>query len=348
MAVTGAAGSIGSRLLSRLSANEAKCRLLGVDAFPLRQELDIVSWQGDLRRDDVAALLDGVDVVAHMSSAFSPRRDGMESAHIDNEVLARLLAAIPQTGVKRLVLMSSAMVYGAWPNNSQPLVEDTPLRPNPGFRFAAQKAEMERLVAEWRSENPAVRLVVLRPVTAVSSGETSWVARSMRSAAEVAFGEENPPIQFLHLDDLAAAVELAVLGDLDGVYNVAPDGCVTAEAVRSLSGRLPRLRTSTSMASWLAKLLWRLRIAPTPPGIVPYIRHSWVVSNRRLRAAGWVPDYSNEEAYVSSYHAKPWAMLSSAVRQRHSLGLLLAAAAVALGVAIGMILRRRRKVPSLS
>ena len=342
VAITGAAGSIGSRLAASLSALAPECKVVGVDTLPLTQTLDMDVYQGDLRTDNVAAMLEGVDVAVHLVTAFHPRRDGMESAHLDDEVLRRLLAAIPQAGVKGLVLMSSAMVYGAWENNTLPLEESAPLRPNPGFRFAAGKAEMERLAADWHAENPDVRLVVLRPVTAVSAGENSWVSRSMRSAAEVVFGEGNPCMQFLHLDDLASAVEMAVLGDLNGVYNVAPDGYVSAEDVRRLNGRTPRPRFSSSFASRLAGYLWRLRLAPTPPGIVPYIRRSWIVSNERLRAAGWVPRYGNEEAYVSSHHARPWAMMSSAVRQRQVLWLSVAAGSVALGTAIGVIARRRR------
>ena len=56
------------------------------------------------------------------------------------------------------------------------------------------------------------------------------------------FGEDDPPAQFLHLDDLAAAVVLAAEQRLDGVYNVAPDGWVAGERVRALAGAVPRLK----------------------------------------------------------------------------------------------------------
>ena len=53
------------------------------------------------------------------------------------------------------------------------------------------------------------------------------------------FGEDDPPAQFLHLDDLASAVVLAAEQQLDGVYNVAPDGWVAGERVRALAGAVP-------------------------------------------------------------------------------------------------------------
>jgi len=220
--------------------------------------------------------------------------------------------------------------------------EDALLRPNPGFSFAAHKAEVERLAAEWHADNPGVRLVVLRPVTAVAAGESSWAARTLRAAVTVAAGDDDSPVQFLHLDDLAAAVELAVLGDLAGTYNVAPDGYVSATRMRRLSGMVPWLRVPPQVASWLARFRWRWRLAPTPPGVVPYTRFPWVVSNERLRAAGWEPRHSNEECYVDSHHAKPWAITTSSVMQRRSLTVLVALVAIGLGIAIGAMARARR------
>lgn len=341
-AITGVAGSIGSRLAARLASRTGEVRVVGVDSQPLQSQLGAELRQGDLRTDDVVAMLRGVDVVAHLVSAFDPRRDGLESASLDIEMVRRLLAAASEAKVSGVVLMSSAMVYGAWPNNPVPLHEDALLRPNPGFSFAAHKAEVERLAAEWHADHPEVRLVVLRPVTAVAAGESSWAARILRAAVTVAAGDDNPPVQFLHLDDLAAAVELAVLGDLAGAYNVAPDGYVSAARMRRLSGMVPWLRVPPQVASWLARFRWRWRLAPTPPGVVPYTRFPWVVSNERLRAAGWVPRHSNEECYVDSHHAKPWAITTSSVMQRRSLAVLIALVAVGLGIAIGAMARARR------
>ena len=342
VAITGVAGSIGSRLAARLASRTGEVRVVGVDSQPLQSQFGAELRRGDLRTDDVVAMLQGVDVVAHLVSAFDPRRDGLESASLDIEMVRRLLAAVSEAGVSGVVLVSSAMVYGAWPNNPVPLREDALLRPNPGFSFAAHKAEVERLAAEWHADNPDVRLVVLRPVTAVAAGESSWVARTLRAAVTVAAGDDDPPVQFLHLDDLASAVELAVLGNLAGAYNVAPNGHVSAARVRRLSGMVPWLRVSPQVASWLARFRWRWRLAPTPPGVVPYTRFPWVVSNERLRDAGWVPHHSNEECYVDSHHAKPWAITTSSVMQRRSLAVLVALVAIGLGIAIGAMTRARR------
>jgi len=82
-------------------------------------------------------------------------------------------------------------------------------------------------------------------------------------------------------------------------------------------------------------------MAPTPPELLPMTVHPWVVANDRLRADGWTPASSNEEAYVAAHRAGPWATLSPRRRQEVALG---AAGAALIGAAVGVVslVRRRR------
>src|SRR5947209_16882222 len=121
------------------------------------------------------------------------------------------------SGARRLVYTSSAMVYGAWPNNPVPLTEDAPMRPNPGFGYATAKAESERLALEWREANADARLAVLRPVT-VLGADDDRVTRLLRDVLPSGVADPIPPVQYVHADDLADAVVLACTAELDGVF----------------------------------------------------------------------------------------------------------------------------------
>ena len=118
------------------------------------------------------------------------------------------------------------MVYGAWANNPVPLTEDAPLRPDPGLPYASAKAESERVVFEWRAAQagPAPKVAVLRPTVSVSGESIEWLSTSPWSAAALRASGTDRPSQFLHLDDLASAVDHARRESLDGPFNVAPDG----------------------------------------------------------------------------------------------------------------------------
>jgi nucleoside-diphosphate-sugar epimerase len=168
------------------------------------------------------------------------------------------------------------------------------------------------------------------------------VARSLKAAAVIDIEGEDPPVQFVHLDDLAAAVVLAAKGGLDGAYNVAPDGSVDGETCRELVGRVPRVRLGADAAEEVGRFRWRHRLAPTPPGITPYTMYPWVVANDRLREAGWEPTLTNEQAYVDGTPGRPWATMNAKRRQQVALGVA-AVLAVAGVIGLGWVLRRLRK-----
>lgn len=334
--VTGVAGSVGSRVANRLTGDESMS-IVGVDRIAARTEGLAGHHLGDLRAIDLDEIFEGADAVVHLASAYG-RNEFVDASRHDTRAAQLALDASARAGVGQFVLLSSAMVYGARAENPIPLTEHAPVKPN-GLAFAESKATIERLANEWQRSTGA-KLTVLRPSTAVARGGSSWVARSMQLAAGLG-SDSDPPLQFLHLDDLASAVEVLVRCQAAGVYNVAPDGWVRAEEVRSLSGRAPRLRIPSAVADEIVRFSWNKGIVATPPGILHYTTEPWVVSNDQLRDLGWQPAWSNVEAYVESFDPRPWAMLNAKRRQQIALGGATAGVA-GLAVAARVLSRRWR------
>ncbi|MCU0260662.1 MAG: NAD-dependent epimerase/dehydratase family protein, partial [Ilumatobacteraceae bacterium] len=247
---------------------------------------------------------------------------------------------------EHVVVVSSAMVYGAAASNPTPLTEDAVLRPDPAFVYARQLAAAEELVDDWRLASRGRRAAVLRPVVALAGDGTSSLARALAAGFGQRFGEDDPDAQFVHLDDVASAVVLAVERRLDGVYNVAPDGAIPGERVRALTGDQWRIPLPDRVAEAIGALRWRFQRGPIPPGLRPYTREPWVVANDKLRAEGWVPTVTNEQAYVEGTEARWWTMVTPKRRQE------LALAGTVIGIAAGALtalalltrwLRRRRR-----
>jgi nucleoside-diphosphate-sugar epimerase len=283
-------------------------------------------------------------VLIHLASSSRTETDEAEARRVNIHGTARLLAAADRVGITQLIGLSTAMVYGAWPNNPVPLTEEAPLRPNPGFAYAVQKAEMERLLAEWAGAQAGRRAAVLRPAIALDETEATYAARLLAAAAGLRAGDSDPPSQFVTLDDVAAAIDVARMRGLDGPFNVAPDGWIPGETVRALIGAPPRLRLPERFATRLAAWSWELQRGPVPPGLLPYTTSPWVVANDRLKAAGWRPTSSNEEAYVAGTEGTWWSMLSPKRKQELALGasgLVLAVSSV--GVAYLARRSRRRR-----
>ena len=344
--VTGAAGPLGTRVRALLGADPGVERVVALDEAEPPANGSSRPWQRvNLLGADLEPWFEGADTVLHLASVFGPDLDGDTSVErgLEVDLARRVLTAAAKVGATRVVVLSSAVVYGAWPNNDLPLTEDALVRPNPGFSFAVQKAEIERLAFEWADDHPGASVAVLRPVTAVAEGESGWLADAIESAGDVRGPDDDPPFQFLHLDDLASAVDVVRRSDVTGPVNVAPDGWLGSTEFAALAnGSRPRLRVPDALVCRLATLRWRLGLASAPPGLVPYVRHPWVVANDKLKALGWVPAEGNAEAYVAGHEAGPWATLSPRRRQELALGGATGGlAAIVVGV-VWLVRRRRR------
>lgn len=332
VALTGSEGPLGSRVGDLLAADPAVDGIVRLTA----EDLDRAPEHPGALKDRLEAAttlihLGRTDAVAEL--------DGTGTAGVDVVGTRALLEAAGSVGVQTVIVLSSATVYGPWPNNPVPLTEDAPLRPHPALAYATHKAEVERLVAEWRDQHPDVRVAVLRPVIAVAEDTTDWLAASLWAGTPFSPGDGDTPVQFVHLDDLAAAVDVARREHLEGPFNVAPDGWIRSDELRRLAGRGPRVRLPERVSHRLAQWRWKLGLTSTPPGVVAYRVHPWVVANDRLKAAGWVPDHTNEEAYVLGDRPTGWASVSPRRRQELALaGLGLGVTAV---VATGVVLVRR-------
>ena len=258
------------------------------------------------------------------------------------------LEAAGDAGVGQVVLVSSALVYGAWADNRVPLTEDLTLRPNPGVAVAVGAAERERLVSEWAEGHPSARAAVLRlaPVLVPGGGDEPVSPASSGRPSLLRAAETLPVVQALHVDDAASAIVHAVDQRLSGTFNVAPDGSIAGDTARALTAAGIVPLGLPERVAWLAeRVAFRLGLGGVERAAEPYRLHPWVVANDRLRATGWSPAYTSEEAIVACRKGSWWRELSPHRRQEVALGasggVLLAAVAGAV-VAVRRARRRHR------
>ncbi len=208
--VTGGSGFLGHHLLRRLSAAGAAVRSL--DLAPLELELPgVESIAGDVR--DAGLLdraMDGVDVVAHAAAALPGGGDLRSNV----EGAATVAEAARPRGVRRSVLVSSAVVYGL---QSPPVRESAP--PRPVEDYGRSKLEAER---EWLARAPGP--VVLRPSAFIGPERLGvfgilfrWIAEGRRIYV-VGSGENR--YQLLAVEDLVEAIVAAGDCSWEGVANV--------------------------------------------------------------------------------------------------------------------------------
>jgi UDP-glucose 4-epimerase len=341
VAVTGVSGCLGRRLLGLLDQDPDIEKVVGIDLKDPPFSLKLEFHRLDVRDALLHKVLEGTEAVVHLAFIQDPIRDQELMRQVNLGGTENLLRAVARVGARKLVVLSSAAVYGAHPDNPVPLSEDSPLRANPDFPYAWQKLEVERMVEEFSRAHPEVVVTVLRPAPLFGPEAENFLSRALIEAPRVLrVRGYAPPMQFLHEEDAARALHLAIARDLPGAYNVAPDGWLGAKEVLDLVGK-ERVELPEGVAFALAERLFRMGLLESPPGELHFVMHPWVVSNARLKEAGWYPAHSNAEALLAAVEKRRDYISLGRARFRRSQLYLSAAGALVLLAALPVLRRRR-------
>ncbi|MGW8378650.1 SDR family oxidoreductase [Streptomyces sp. ODS28] len=310
VAVTGAASGVGALLTERLAASEEIKRVIALDE---RQgDVTEAQWHTlDVRDPAIADKLRGdgdpVDVVVHLALDLDLESDPAARTAYNVRGTQTVLTAAAAAGVRRVVLCTSAMVYGALPDNDVPLAEDAELRATAEGTGVGDLLEIERLARRAPRAHPGLNVTVVRPAVLVGAGVDTALTRYFESPRLLVVDGSRPCWQFCHAEDLVSALECAALEKVEGELAVGCDGWLEQEEVEELTG-IRRMELPSSVALGAASRLHRLGLTPSPAGDLAYTMHPWVVSGSRLHEAGWRPRWTNEEVlaalleYVSGRH----------------------------------------------
>jgi UDP-glucose 4-epimerase len=305
IAITGLRSFVGKRLLRRVREAEPDVQLVGIDLqrpYGLDpavrfHAVDLADPTADGR---LAELLrkEGVEALLHAAFRSQPRADLEADHEFETIGSLHLLHACAAAGVRRLVLASSTMLYGARPDNPNFLSEDHPLRGNPHAHNVVNRIEVEELFAKFARRHPEVELSVLRPCWIMGPTYEDAVTRYFaRSVVPTLLGYD-PLIQLVHEEDCLRAFETALLEGRPGVYNVVGRGVLPLTTLLRTAGKRP--------LPIPAPLLYRLGSYPSevqtgdpPGGFYDYLRYLWVADGERGFAAFGEPEYTTLEAWMS-------------------------------------------------
>ncbi len=297
VAVTGASGYIGTRLVRRLLETRGIERIVGVDLLPSTIEDERYTHvQQDMTEplDDAFA---GAEAVVHLAFVLRQLRKRAEGRRINVGGAGNVLRACANAGVGRIVLMSSATVYGPRRDNPPALTEDAPLRPPKGFAYAEDKAACEALFRTFAEEHPEACVSILRGCVVMGPNAANFITAALDKPLLIGVRGNDPQMQFVHEDDLTELLLRFTTQWHPGVYNVAGAGSVRwGEAVSLAGKRLVRL--PGPLASALAELAWRTHLqSDSPSAGLGFIRWPWTVNTGKLgRETGYVYRHTSREA----------------------------------------------------
>jgi nucleoside-diphosphate-sugar epimerase len=294
VAVTGAARGLGHALVSRLATSAKVGRVIAIDDH--RGEATGVTWRVvDVRDPALAGRLAGADVVVHTDLDLAPGSEYKARRAFNVRGAQTVLTAAAAGGVGRVVLVTSAMVYGARPDNPVPLPEDAPLGADQDGSVVGDLLEIELLAQRSARAHLGMAVTVVRPAALVGEGVDTLITRHFEAPRLLAVKGTVPRWQFCHIDDLVSALELAAAGEVTGAFAVGCDGWLEPGQLEELSG-LKRIELPAGLTFATAQRLHRAGITPAPVNDLHFVVYPWVVDCQALRTAGWRPSYDNAAA----------------------------------------------------
>jgi UDP-glucose 4-epimerase len=318
VAITGACTFLGTELIRRLEEDPRYSRVLALDVRPPPVPLapgDPSAKTRFVKIDltqptidaEIATLLDreGVDTVLHGAFLSHPTHASEWAHELEDVGTMHVLNACASTQPARLVMMSTTMVYGAHPQNPNFLTEDAELRGHRDSRFVNDKVRAENQVARFAREHAATRVAVLRfaPVLGptISNMFTKFLSRSV---APVMMGHD-PLLQFVHEQDAAWALKLAIDTPVEGPFNIVGKGVLPYTTVLALLGRVP-LPMPRLIARQLTKILWTTQIVGSPPSFLDFLLYLCVADGARARRElGFAPRLSIKRTILDFLGIEP-------------------------------------------
>ena len=306
--ITGGAGYIGSRLvdfLSRRSDTEkvVVCDIASPRGYVPKTEFERV----DVRdRDAVRATLERAkpDALVHLAFILNPSHDETLMYDIDVNGTHNVLEAAAAAGTQQALVTSSAVAYGAFPDNPVPLTEEDPVRGVSAFSYARDKTESDRICQLWAAKYPERTMTIVRPCIVFGPNVNNYLVRLWTKQPFAADpGTLDNDIQFVHEDDVVEAITELLVGGHGGAFNVAGDGLMTSRECAEMIGS-PIRRMPERAYRGLARAMWNIRLSEAPPGSVDFALYPWIVSSEKLkRETGWSPRYTTRETFEITMRA---------------------------------------------
>lgn len=292
LVITGISGNLGRQLAKLLHRDE---RLIGIDRRPFAgKPKDLEVHEVDTRKKKCEDVFrkGRIRALLHLGIMHDPRMS-QEEHHTFNVVgTSKVLEYCARYGVKKVVVLSSANVYGPSPDNSNFLTEDAPLMGAVRFSEVRDLVEVDMHAQSFFYKHPEIETVILRPVHIVGPRIKNAPSTYLRLHRPWVLAGFDPMIQLIHAEDACRAMAQALKPGIKGVYNIVGPGEVPLSAALRELGRSPIPVPHLFARPLLRRLFdWHLTGFPAPE--LDHVQWLCAVDGSRARQDwGWNPAHS--------------------------------------------------------
>ncbi|MEP7192920.1 MAG: NAD-dependent epimerase/dehydratase family protein [Actinomycetota bacterium] len=301
--VTGVSRYLGGRLARLLTAEPSVGRVIGLDVIPPPHDIGSAEFvRADIRNPMIARIISQaeVDTVVHMNVIATPLSAGGRVSQKEINVIGtmQLLAACQKApSIRRLVVKSSAAVYGSSPRDPAMFSEDMGPKALPRAGFGKDSVEVEGYVRGFSRRRADVEVSMLRLANIVGPGlRTGLTDYLSMPVIPIPLGFD-ARLQLIHENDALRGLLLATVGSPVGIVNVAGDGIITVQQAARLSGR-PTVPVPLSACGLLSRFVKRAGMADFSADQMQYLAWGRGMDTTRMREVlGLEPEFTTRTAY---------------------------------------------------
>ncbi|XKF10977.1 NAD-dependent epimerase/dehydratase family protein [Knoellia locipacati] len=301
--MTGVSRYIGGVLARRLAADPGVDKVIGVDVIPPPRDLGGAEFvRADIRNPMIGKVIaqGDVDTVVHANVIATPTFAGGRTPQKEINVIGtmQLLAACQKAStVKRLVVKSTAAVYGSTPRDPAMFTEEMTAKRLPSSGFGKDSIEVEGYVRGFARRRPDAEILTLRFANIIGPRiRTSITDYFNLPVIPVPFGYD-ARLQFVHEDDAIAALARGVTGSTTGVVNVAGDGVLTVLQAAAIVRR-PFVLVPMAAAGPLGGLGKRFGLVDFSPDQMTFLAFGRGMDTTVMRRTfGFNPSFSTRAAF---------------------------------------------------
>ena len=303
VAVTGAASQLGEHLVGLLEADDRVERIVCLDVVsPQTSGQKTTLVHTDLASDRAptgliqSLLQERVDTVVHLAFRSSPHSDTIGTHDLESVGTMHLANACRGARVRKLVMSSQTMLYGARPDNPNFLSEHQPLNARRQELFFGNKMDAEEEVTRFGRPGSGRIATILRSAPILGPTVSNALSRYLSHPRVPTVLGFDPLWQLLHEADALAAVMLALEVEAVGTFNIASGGVLPLSKLVTLAGRKP-IALPRIVVEAAAGALWAVGASEAPPSFIDYLQYVCVADTGKAeRILGFVPFYTAHQA----------------------------------------------------
>ena len=301
--VTGVSRYLGGRFARLLTAQPGVKRVIGVDVIPPLDDIGSAEFvRADIRNPMIAKIITQaeVDTVVHMNLIATPLSVGGRVSQKEINVIGtmQLLAACQKApSIRRLVVKSSAAVYGSSPRDPAMFTEDMGPKILPRIGFGKDSVEVEGYVRGFSRRRADVEISMLRLANIVGPGIRTSLTDYFRLPVIPTPLGYDARLQLVHENDALQALLLATVGPPAGIVNVSGDGIITVQQAVRMSGRAS-IPVPLSAGGILGQLAKRTGLADFSQDQMRFLAWGRGMDTTRMREVlGLEPEFTTRGAF---------------------------------------------------